>query len=178
MDAVYAIAHAIDNMIKERCKEVPFHECEEIQPSPMGYELLRHIHNVSFVGRQNTSVSNLSKVSSWLNVAKVHTDKKLHNVWYIRMTSFREKPKQQQQEISWQNFFCFMLCRAKFFILFYYKNWYPISCLLFLSSVWLRSNIGKSFIAMIHKTSNRLTCNLTTSCLLIYCFFLPSFFSL
>lgn len=82
VDAVYAIAHAIDNMIKERCKEVPFHECEEIQPSPMGYELLRHIHNVSFVGRQNTSVSNLSKVSSWLNVAKVHTDKKLHNVWY------------------------------------------------------------------------------------------------
>lgn len=61
VDAVYAIAHAIDNMIKEKCKEVPFHDCEEIQPSPMGYELLRHIHNVSFVGRQNTSVSNLSK---------------------------------------------------------------------------------------------------------------------
>lgn len=64
MDAVYAIAHAIDNMIKERCKDIPFHECEEIQPSPMGYELLRHIHNVSFVGRQNTSVSDLSKLSS------------------------------------------------------------------------------------------------------------------
>lgn len=71
MDAVYAIAHAIDNMIKERCKDIPFHECEEIQPSPMGYELLRHIHNVSFVGRQNTSVSDLSKLSSWLNVEKL-----------------------------------------------------------------------------------------------------------
>lgn len=62
VDAVYAIAHAIDNMVKEKCKDIPFNDCEEIQPAPMGYELLKHIHNVSFVGRQNTSVSNLSNV--------------------------------------------------------------------------------------------------------------------
>lgn len=71
MDAVYAIAHAIDNMIREKCKDVQFNDCEEIQPSPMGYELLKHIHNVSFVGRQNTSVSNLSQVSKLIEWWKI-----------------------------------------------------------------------------------------------------------
>lgn len=54
---MYAIAHAIHNIIKDKCGETPFHECDDIQPAPLGAELLRYIHNVSFVGRQNTTVS-------------------------------------------------------------------------------------------------------------------------
>lgn len=51
------MAHGIHNIIKDKCGDVPFHDCEEIQPAPLGMELLRSIHNASFVGRQNTTVS-------------------------------------------------------------------------------------------------------------------------
>lgn len=59
VDAVYAVAHAIHNIIKDKCGETPFHECDEIQPAPLGIDLLRYIHNVTFVGRQNTTVGKL-----------------------------------------------------------------------------------------------------------------------
>lgn len=63
VDAVYAMAHALHENIKERCG-TPFRLCESVQPSPLGYELLRYIHNVSFVSLQNTEV-NQSKMN-WL----------------------------------------------------------------------------------------------------------------
>lgn len=56
VDAVYAIAHALHQNIKERCGVKPFNLCDELQPSPFGYELLSFIRNVSFVGLQGTQV--------------------------------------------------------------------------------------------------------------------------
>lgn len=56
VDAVYALAHALHNMYAERCGSVPFAECESMHPAPLGTDLLKYIHNVSFYGRQNTQV--------------------------------------------------------------------------------------------------------------------------
>lgn len=57
VDAVYALAHALHNMYAERCGAVPFSECESMRPAPLGTDLLKYIHNVSFYGRQNTQVN-------------------------------------------------------------------------------------------------------------------------
>ncbi|XP_013778093.1 metabotropic glutamate receptor 8-like [Limulus polyphemus] len=46
VDAVYAMAHALHNMIKDRCES--FLKCDEIYPAPTGKELLTYIRNVSF----------------------------------------------------------------------------------------------------------------------------------
>lgn len=57
VDAVYALAHALHNMYAERCGSIPFSECESMHPAPLGTDLLKYIHNVSFYGRQNTKVN-------------------------------------------------------------------------------------------------------------------------
>ncbi|XP_022243239.1 metabotropic glutamate receptor 8-like isoform X2 [Limulus polyphemus] len=46
IDAVYAMAHALHHMIKERCEY--FMGCEGMFPAPPGKELLEYIRNVSF----------------------------------------------------------------------------------------------------------------------------------
>ena len=48
VDAVYALAHALHNMLVARCGGVTL--CKEVQPVPDGQQLLRHIRNVSFIG--------------------------------------------------------------------------------------------------------------------------------
>ncbi|XP_076343953.1 metabotropic glutamate receptor 3-like [Tachypleus tridentatus] len=50
IDAVYAMAHALHNMIKDRCES--FLKCDEIYPAPTGNELLAYIRNVSFKSPQ------------------------------------------------------------------------------------------------------------------------------
>ncbi|GAB0098135.1 Metabotropic glutamate receptor [Sergentomyia squamirostris] len=54
VDAVYAIAYALDNLIRDVCNDSVL--CPRIQPAPMGLQLLKYIHNVSFVGLQGTRV--------------------------------------------------------------------------------------------------------------------------
>lgn len=54
------MAYATDKIVKDKCGEMIFNECEAIQPAPLGPELLKYIHNVSFVGRQGTEVRLLS----------------------------------------------------------------------------------------------------------------------
>lgn len=50
------MAHAINNMINDFCPDKIFNNCEKLQPAPLGVNLLKYIHNVSFVGRQNTRI--------------------------------------------------------------------------------------------------------------------------
>ncbi|XP_043234513.1 metabotropic glutamate receptor 3-like, partial [Amphibalanus amphitrite] len=54
VDAVYALAHALHNMLVARCGGVTL--CKEVQPVPDGQQLLKHIRNVSFIGRQKRKV--------------------------------------------------------------------------------------------------------------------------
>lgn len=56
VDAVYAMAHALDRCIKEKCEGKEFRNCKKAQPAPMNAELLRSIRDVSFVGLQGTQV--------------------------------------------------------------------------------------------------------------------------
>ncbi|XP_067205710.1 metabotropic glutamate receptor 8-like isoform X2 [Linepithema humile] len=59
VDAVYAMAHAVHNVIEEECVNIlgtPHFLCETLQPAPDGPRLLQHIRNVTFVGRQNTEI--------------------------------------------------------------------------------------------------------------------------
>ncbi|XP_065165928.1 metabotropic glutamate receptor 7 isoform X2 [Atheta coriaria] len=55
VDAVYAAAHAIHNLIEEECGQ-PFHLCEALRPAPLGPQVLKSIRNVTFTGRQRTEV--------------------------------------------------------------------------------------------------------------------------
>lgn len=48
IDAVYAMAHALHNMINDTCRGRRF--CSEVNP-PDGSVLLQYIRNVSFIGQ-------------------------------------------------------------------------------------------------------------------------------
>lgn len=56
VDAVYAMAHALHQNIKQKCGTMDFKECDALQPAPFGADLLRSIREASFVGMQGTQV--------------------------------------------------------------------------------------------------------------------------
>lgn len=56
VDAVYAMAHALHQNIKEKCGTMDFKQCDALLPAPFGADLLRSIRDVSFVGMQGTQV--------------------------------------------------------------------------------------------------------------------------
>uniref|UniRef100_A0A336MIS6 CSON002162 protein n=1 Tax=Culicoides sonorensis TaxID=179676 RepID=A0A336MIS6_CULSO len=103
VDAVYAIAHAIDNMIREKCKDVPFNDCEEIQPAPMGYELLKHIHNVSFVGRQNTSIrfNKDGDAYGFYNIYQYQYLEDKQKYDYVPIGTWKERLDLQAENLRW-----------------------------------------------------------------------------
>lgn len=56
VDAVYAMAHAVHNIMNDYCPGKSFNDCDALQPAPLGDSLLRYIRNVSFIGPQNTHI--------------------------------------------------------------------------------------------------------------------------
>ncbi|XP_076762367.1 metabotropic glutamate receptor 8 isoform X2 [Xylocopa sonorina] len=59
VDAVYAMAHGVHNLIDEECVNnvgTGHYLCENLRPAPDGQELLQYIRNVSFIGRQGTEI--------------------------------------------------------------------------------------------------------------------------
>ncbi|XP_071633906.1 metabotropic glutamate receptor 8 [Temnothorax longispinosus] len=59
VDAVYAMAHGVHNVIEEECVNnlgTSHYLCETLIPAPDGPRLLQHIRNVTFIGRQNTEI--------------------------------------------------------------------------------------------------------------------------
>ncbi len=61
MDAVYAMAHALHNLIVDVCgKEGKI--CSAISSSPMGINLLKYIRNVSFTSKSDFGALNLTRI--------------------------------------------------------------------------------------------------------------------
>ncbi|XP_006619708.1 metabotropic glutamate receptor 7-like isoform X1 [Apis dorsata] len=59
VDAVYAMAHGVHNLIDEECVnngKTAHYLCEDLRSAPDGQQLLQHIRNVSFIGRQGTEI--------------------------------------------------------------------------------------------------------------------------
>ncbi|KAK2582491.1 hypothetical protein KPH14_004793 [Odynerus spinipes] len=59
VDAVYAMAHGVHNVIEEECADQSDGSlvlCETLKPAPDGQQLLQYIRNVTFVGRQGTEI--------------------------------------------------------------------------------------------------------------------------
>ncbi|KZC12066.1 Metabotropic glutamate receptor 8 [Dufourea novaeangliae] len=59
VDAIYAMAHGVHNLIEEECVNnvgTTHYLCEKLRPAPDGQQLLQHIRNVSFIGRQGTEI--------------------------------------------------------------------------------------------------------------------------
>ncbi|KAG5319200.1 GRM7 protein, partial [Pseudoatta argentina] len=59
VDAVYAMAHSVHNVIEEECVNnlgTSHYLCESLIPAPDGPRLLQHIRNISFIGRQDTEI--------------------------------------------------------------------------------------------------------------------------
>lgn len=49
------MAHGVHNLIEEECMNdegSTHYLCEKLRPAPDGHELLRHIRNVSFIGKR------------------------------------------------------------------------------------------------------------------------------
>lgn len=57
VDAVYAMAHALHNIVEHYCGHMPYVLCDIKEHIPGGAELLKYIHNVSFIGQQGTKVN-------------------------------------------------------------------------------------------------------------------------
>ncbi|KAE8745293.1 hypothetical protein FOCC_FOCC007978 [Frankliniella occidentalis] len=55
VDAVYAMARAVHELVVARCG-LPFHLCKHVQPAPPGVELLEYIRNLTFKGRQGSEI--------------------------------------------------------------------------------------------------------------------------
>lgn len=53
VDAVYATAQAVHNIIVDICGE-PFQFCDKLIPTPTGPELLKYLRNVSFPGKSQS----------------------------------------------------------------------------------------------------------------------------
>lgn len=56
VDAVYAMAHGVHNVIEEECVNIMgtlHYLCEVLQPAPDGPRLLEHLRNVSFIGKRD-----------------------------------------------------------------------------------------------------------------------------
>lgn len=56
VDAVYAAAYGIHSLVKKECGNNPFYLCDKLKPAPGGMQLLKHLRNVSFIGRQKTEI--------------------------------------------------------------------------------------------------------------------------
>lgn len=56
VDAVYAVAHALHNMLTYKCSQTGTLVCDAAKGKPDGEELLQYIRNVSFVGMTNRVV--------------------------------------------------------------------------------------------------------------------------
>ncbi|XP_046428261.1 metabotropic glutamate receptor 7-like [Neodiprion fabricii] len=59
VDAVYAMAYAVHNIIEDECvrgRGTAHYLCDVLRPAPQGQHLLHYIHNVTFVGRQGTEI--------------------------------------------------------------------------------------------------------------------------
>ncbi|XP_034939802.1 metabotropic glutamate receptor 8-like [Chelonus insularis] len=59
VDAVYAMAHAVHNIINDECvenRETVHYLCDSLAPGIPGQSLLQYIRNVSFIGRQGTEI--------------------------------------------------------------------------------------------------------------------------
>lgn len=52
VDAVYAMAHAVHQMVVDVCGPNARQLCAELRPAPPGRELLKYIRNVSFEGKK------------------------------------------------------------------------------------------------------------------------------
>jgi len=59
VDAVYAMAHGVHNVIEEECVNnmgTLHYLCEQLQPAPEGPRLLQHLRNVSFIGEREAGL--------------------------------------------------------------------------------------------------------------------------
>uniref|UniRef100_T1J4D3 G-protein coupled receptors family 3 profile domain-containing protein n=1 Tax=Strigamia maritima TaxID=126957 RepID=T1J4D3_STRMM len=56
VDAVFAMAHALHNMMNDVCLNSSITLCPQMQPKPEGHQLLSYIRNVSFMGLQGREV--------------------------------------------------------------------------------------------------------------------------
>ncbi|XP_058797774.1 metabotropic glutamate receptor 7-like isoform X2 [Phymastichus coffea] len=61
VDAVYAMAHSVHNLINDECvnsgtSSGSHHLCDSLKPAPRGQQLLQYIRNVTFIGRQGTEI--------------------------------------------------------------------------------------------------------------------------
>lgn len=50
VDAVYAMARAVHELVIAKCGE-PFRLCDRVQPAPPGPDLLEYIRNLTFKGK-------------------------------------------------------------------------------------------------------------------------------
>jgi Receptor family ligand binding region len=89
IDAVYALAHAIDDIIKSRCGDYGYGgDCWKSLLPIGGYEMLTFIHNVSFKGAVTITMKSIRAHNNYKNIyLKDHKALKLGSMKTVTPTA-------------------------------------------------------------------------------------------
>ncbi|CAG0880569.1 unnamed protein product [Cyprideis torosa] len=102
VDAVYAIAHALDHMIRVECGNKAVRDCDKIQPVPGGDLLLSYIRNVSFIGRQGQEVK-FNPVGDAYGSYNIYQYQQLPNgkYDYVPIGDWKNKLRLRRDKLQW-----------------------------------------------------------------------------
>lgn len=104
VDAVYAMAHALHQMIQDKCgtSGTPY-LCQELTPVPNGQELLQYIRNVSFIGRQNREVR-FNDAGDAFGFYDIYQYQKLQNGYdYVKIGNWSGSLYLDSDRMRWRN---------------------------------------------------------------------------
>ncbi|KAF5294721.1 hypothetical protein FQA39_LY00205 [Lamprigera yunnana] len=105
VDAVYAAAHAIHNIIEDDCGSDPMHLCDEVKPAPLGPHVLKYLRNVSFIGRQGSEIR-FNGDGDAFGSYNIYQYQRNHDgrYDYVQIGSWKEKLELNLTILQWRDF--------------------------------------------------------------------------
>ncbi|XP_065350296.1 metabotropic glutamate receptor 3-like isoform X1 [Cloeon dipterum] len=103
VDAVYAMAHAIHNLISDVCGSEPFSLCDKLRPAPPGVDLLEYIRNVSFTGRQGFEIKFNKDGDAFGSYNIYQYQRKDDKYDYVKIGTWEERLKMDMSMTKWKN---------------------------------------------------------------------------
>ncbi|KAF4532507.1 hypothetical protein B566_EDAN007622, partial [Ephemera danica] len=103
VDAVYAMAHGLHNLITDVCGTEPLHLCDALRPAPQGPALLRYIRNVTFTGRQGTEIKFNKDGDAYGSYNIYQYQKRDEKYDYVLIGTWEEELKLDMSRTIWKN---------------------------------------------------------------------------
>ncbi|XP_059488635.1 metabotropic glutamate receptor 8-like isoform X2 [Neocloeon triangulifer] len=103
VDAVYAMAQAIHNMITDVCGADPFILCNKLRPAPAGADLLEYIRNLTFTGRQGTEIKFNKDGDAFGSYNIYQYQKKDDKYDYVKIGTWEARLNLDMRMTKWKN---------------------------------------------------------------------------